>query len=192
MAKELTGKKLHQHIVKETQDKGFLAIKNETAETLKNDGFVETNPEVSVPQGHIAARATQKLIDSLLPAGGASQENATVATNETAKFSITRNDTLPPAAPRGGFARGSQYPFEQLGIGDSFFVPKTDAMPNPARTLSSAVTAAMKRAGKIVGSKAGKKDGTTVDVYEYSKQFVVRPVDGGAKVFRIADYVKQN
>jgi hypothetical protein len=49
-----------------------------------------------------------------------------------------------PEIRRGG-DRTNAYPFEQLEIGQSFFVPNTVEVPNPAKTLGSTVSSATRR-----------------------------------------------
>lgn len=50
-----------------------------------------------------------------------------------------------PIVSRGNGETGSMYPFANLQVGDSFFVPETPTMPNPGKTLASAVSSAGKR-----------------------------------------------
>lgn len=49
-----------------------------------------------------------------------------------------------PAIKRGG-DRSQIYPFDQLEIGQSFFVPNTETMPNAGKTLASTVSSATRR-----------------------------------------------
>lgn len=72
------------------------------------------------------------------------------------EYEIENNHPLPAAAPHGG--RREKYPWMQMEIGSSFFVPDEDAH----RVKSSA-------------SKAKKRTGRT---------FVVRKVEGGVRVWR--------
>jgi len=70
-----------------------------------------------------------------------------------------------PAARRGG--RGSNaYGFEQMQVGQSFFIGKTDDNPNPAKRVASTVSSASKRLAPMA--------------------FIVRSVEGGARVWRTA------
>lgn len=49
-----------------------------------------------------------------------------------------------PEVKRGN-VRTSAYPFAQLEIGQSFFMPVTETMPNPAKTLATVVSSATRR-----------------------------------------------
>lgn len=74
-----------------------------------------------------------------------------------------------PKVIRGG-RNGSKYPFDQLGVGQSFFVPDSEGGKHgAARTMGSAVSVANKHAGE--------------------KRFVVRAVTengtSGARVWRV-------
>lgn len=58
-------------------------------------------------------------------------------------YAIETGITL-PTINRGG-DRDNLYPFDALEIGQSFFVPATETMPNPAKTLASTVSTATRR-----------------------------------------------
>jgi len=58
-------------------------------------------------------------------------------------FAIIDNATL-PGASRGG-RNGPVYPFDDLAVGQSFFVPATDDKPEPAKSIASTATSAAKR-----------------------------------------------
>jgi hypothetical protein len=75
-----------------------------------------------------------------------------------------------PAARRGGRSQNA-YGFEQMNIGQSFFIPATEDNPNPSKRVASTVSSASKRLDP--------------------KAFVVRSVDEegrgkGARVWRTA------
>jgi hypothetical protein len=49
-----------------------------------------------------------------------------------------------PTINRGG-DRSQLYPFDEMEVGDSFFVPVSETMPNPGKTLASTVSSATRR-----------------------------------------------
>jgi hypothetical protein len=65
------------------------------------------------------------------------------ASHAPGSFSIDKGVQLPPIN-RGG-DRAQMYPFDQLEVGDSFFVPVSESMPNPGKTLASTVSSATRR-----------------------------------------------
>lgn len=61
-----------------------------------------------------------------------------------------------PASKRGGGLKGETYPFAQMAVGQSFFVPATEAKPNPAKSLNSTVSSANKRFTSVYPATLGK------------------------------------
>ena len=91
--------------------------------------------------------------------------------------------------------RNDKYPFDDLvapvdGQCDGFFVPATVKMPNPAKSLVSAVNSATRKYAAIVGvSETLTKTGKQRNIYVNTREFKVVPhcVDGvdGAFVARV-------
>lgn len=76
-----------------------------------------------------------------------SGDNAAAGTDAKAAPSFEIDDNVPLAEKRRGSVgqkRESIYPFDKLGVGQSFHVPVTAEMPKPNRTLGSAVSNATK------------------------------------------------
>lgn len=129
--------------------------------------------------------------------GTATQDNG--ATNEqvaqtkpaltTGKpmFQIEDNVSIPTGAASRG---NSLYPFDALAIGQSFFVSKTEEMPNPAKSLASTVAGANKRYAVETGEVRVNRKGKEVPATRQERQFVVRAVKEGdregARVWRVA------
>lgn len=140
-------------------------------------GLVEVNPEIVTGEGdqaRAAARLTEAGQAELANSGGG-DEGAKSATS----FEI--DDAVPMPAPIRGGRNGNVYPFAALAVGQSFFVPVTETMPKPAKTLASTVSGASK--------KNYAEDGQPED----RRYFTVRSVDEtaqgrgkGARVWRIA------
>ncbi len=121
--------------------------------------------------------------------------------NEVKKtmFEVFESVELPPVK-RGGGGNGAptKYPFDQLVVGGGFFVPVTDKMPNPLKTLGSVISNAQHRYATQTGektverSKRGKKnklvldenghkimEAKTVPIYEFTRKFTIRAVVSG-------------
>lgn len=119
-------------------------------------------------------------------------------------FAIITNAVLPPSKRGSGLRSAGapkKYPFDQLEIGGSFFVPVSAEVPEPMKSLGSAVSAAnmrfaedtgtTKKAMRAVKGADGKakkdaegklvKEETDVPVYKYSRKFAIRGVEKGSK-----------
>lgn len=167
---------------------------------LVEAGLVEINPGMTDENGNVATRATQKGIESLdsaaTVADNATSEatSATAATGETQKvktmFKIEDSIPVPTISGRG--RGGNVYPFDQLEVGQSFFVANSEDKPNAAKSLASTVSSATARyavASEDGATKTNKK-GEVVPVMVETRKFVVRSVEEngvkGARVWRTA------
>ena len=167
---------------------------------LVEAGLVEINPAMVNEAGEIATRATQADIKSL-DGGAIVVDNATTeansetaATGKTEKvksmFKIENEVPVPAISGRG--RGGNVYPFNQLAVGQSFFVPNSESKPNAAKSLASTVSSATTRYAVPAEDGATKtnKKGEVVPVLVETRKFVVRSVeeDGvkGARVWRTA------
>lgn len=116
-------------------------------------------------------------------------------------YGVIKGAVLPPS--KRGNAKGggapTQYPFDQLEVGDTFFVPKSDKHPNPEKTLGSTVSSANMRYAEKTGeiktvtrNKRGAKNKLIKDeqgnpisetvqlpVYRFTRRFSLRPVEAG-------------
>ena len=96
-----------------------------------------------------------------------------------------------------GINTEAKYPFDKLEVGHSFFVPATEAMPNPGKSLASTVSSASKRYATEDGTRdmkrknkeTGEMETVQVTKYKYARKFIVRTVEEngvkGARVWRI-------
>lgn len=122
--------------------------------------------------------------------------------NPMTSFEIMSGVEL-PASKRGGRGGGapSKYPFDQLEVGQSFFVAVTSTMPDPVKKLGSTVSSANHRYAKETGevktierSKRGAKNRLILDanghkimeqkevpVLEFTRKFTIRPVNSGVR-----------
>lgn len=145
-------------------------------------GLVEINEEIKNEAGEVATRAIIK--------GDTMTNAATEVKAQTGKFAIDA-DIPVPTIKRGGRG-GNMYPFDDLLVNQSFFVPATEKKPEPAKSLASTVSSATARyAVAVEGQTKKDKKGNDVPVTENTRVFVVRSVDEtaagrgvGARVWR--------
>lgn len=172
--------------------------------------FIAHNPQlIMVNQEAIDPSDANKRAAKISDAGRAFLANE--ATGGAAKadepaaspFAIIKGVVLPEDKKRGGFGGGGAptiYPFDDLGVGDTFFVPATEKKPNPAKSLASTISAQHIKYAVKTGeeqkerTKRGEKnravkdaDGNpvketvTVPVYKHTRKFKVKPVEAGKK-----------
>ena len=167
---------------------------------LGEAGLVEINPAMVNEAGEIATRATQAGIESL-DSGAIVVDNATTEANsaiaetgktEKVKTMLQIEDNVPVPAISGRGRGGNVYPFDQLAVGQSFFVANDESKPNAAKSLASTVSSATARYAVPAedGSTKTNKKGEVVPVMVKTRKFVVRRAeeDGvkGARVWRTA------
>lgn len=165
-------------IVSATNSGSFVYTSPEAHASALADGLVEVNPSMSNDAGELATRATEKGIASM---------NAPAA---KPSFAIEDNVPLTPVSGRG--RTGETYPFDLLQVGQSFFVPnpegKVDKEGKPvlaAKSLASTVSSATRRyAEEIPGETRTNRKGETVPALRETRKFVLRAVEGGARVWR--------
>lgn len=133
--------------------------------------------------GNVRLQLTEKGIAAakeLQSAPVVSSDAATPAPTQT--FEILKGVPV-PESKRGGGLRPSLYPFDKMGLGDSFFLAATTESPNPERGMSSNVSSFNKRdaathpqykgkdaaGNKIVHPMAGQSTG------KQGRMFVSRP-----------------
>ena len=170
---------------------------------LVEAGLVEINTAMTNEAGEVATRATQKGIDSLQPNGDNNSEaseasaNSETAATETGKTQKVKTmfkieDSIPVPTISGRGRGGNVYPFDELAVGQSFFVPNSEDKPNAAKSLASTVSSATARYAvpSEDGATKTNKAGEVVPIMVETRKFVVRSVeeDGvkGARVWRTA------
>ena len=178
---------LLESIVKETNGaEGFKYVDPDSKElkVLIATGLVEVNSEITDGVGHIAARSTAQGAAFITQPKENTQMNAPQTAQTLApaasKFVIA-NVAIPTPKRGGGRKAGTQYPFDELEIGQSFFVPATEAKPEPVKSLASTVTSANERySEEIPGQTRINKKGREVPATRQLRQFVVRSIEDGA------------
>lgn len=189
-------------IVEATTDaaRGFVYMTEKSVKVLVDAGYVECNKDITDGAGNIAVRATKAGLEyGTAPAATEEEGTTTMNTEATAATAAPRSFAIEtgvaiPSIKRSG-AAASIYPFDKLEVGQSFFVPATDEMPNPGKSLASTVSSASKRYATENGTREinRKVDGVmtkvTVPAYVYERKFVVRSVEEngvkGARVWRV-------
>ena len=167
---------------------------------LVEAGLVEINPGMIDENGNVATRATQKGIESLdsaaTVADNATSETKTataeIGTTQKAKTMFKIENSVPVPTISGRGRGGNVYPFDQLEVGQSFFVVNDESKPNAAKSLASTVSSATARYAvpSADGATKTNKAGETVPVMVETRKFVVRSVEEngvkGARVWRTA------
>lgn len=210
------------NIVAQTGTGGFAYISEADAAPMLNyagGALIQVNTAFKDAEGKMAAQST--------PAGTALVNGASATPPVTAGTAGDTSGAAPGAAAKRSFAiaavelgervrraRGpaeAVYPFADLPEPTpeqsnrkqwpSFFVPVSDKMPDPIKSMTSTVAGAMKRFGKKTGEKEvtrakrgsgrgakailddhGKKimEVVKVPTYEYDRKFEIFPIADGA------------
>lgn len=161
---------------------------------LVEAGLVEINPAMTDENGEVATRATQKGIESLdsaaTVADNATSETQTATaetgTTQKAKTMFKIENTVPVPAITGRGRHGNVYPFDQLEVGQSFFVEGEKAI---SPSTVSAATARYAVPAEDGSTKTNKK-GETVPIMVATRKFINRKVEEngvkGVRVWRTA------
>lgn len=169
---------------------------------LVDMGLIEVNKEDISGEGDTAtyaSRLTQKGLDSMPKAP---VQNVGAAP-QLSNFAIMTGVPIPESKRGAGRVAGpSKYPFDQLPAGGTFFVAADTEIPDPLKTLGSAVSNATNKyrvdtgktemvsrtkrgeGNKAVLDAAGNKikEQVQVPVYEYPRKFVIRAIKAGDKL----------
>lgn len=168
----------------------FYALATEKeAKELIDGKLAEFNPEIR-DGDKIAIRLTDEGLkantEMNTPASNNTADTGNTASAAASSFAIIDNAKLPSAA-RGG-RNGPVYPFDDLNVGQSFFVPATADKPEPAKSIASTATSAAKRFATPVKNPDGspvmeeyKVRGVTKtrEKFEFTRRFAVKSVEKG-------------
>jgi hypothetical protein len=169
----------------------FYALATEKeAKELIDGKLAEFNPEIR-DGDKIAIRLTDEGLKANSEMNASTNNTADTGNTGTASaaassFAIIDNAALPSAA-RGG-RNGPVYPFDDLNVGQSFFVPATADKPEPAKSIASTATSAAKRFATPVKNPDGspvmeeyKVRGVTKtrEKFEFTRRFAVKSVEKG-------------
>lgn len=161
--------------------KGFLYTAKTVYEPLVKDGLAEINEQMTNEAGEVATRATDKGVQQM----SNSTPAETTAVAAAAGFVIESGIPMPSISGRGRANGSSKYPFDKLEVNQSFFVPASDACKEPGKTLASTVARANMQYSEVVEGETKKnRKGEDVPMRKQIRQFVLRTVEGGARVWR--------
>lgn len=195
---------LLRHVVDGTKgEAGYALAPKAFVEQAMNfePGLIGFNPQVAPDaQGNVQVKASANGIAAYeaslsgKPAASVSSDAASAAS----KYVLEQGIPV-PVIKRGGL-RPSEYPFETMPVGDSFFIAATEDNPNPAKSLGSTISSANKRYATVFPATKGKNEDGTPKAHPKAGQttgkdgrkFTVRPrtvADGekanGARIWRI-------
>lgn len=119
---------------------GYYA-KSADLDALVAAGQVEKGPDGD--NGTVAVRVTTAGAAAATANAGAAAPVAE-APKATPTFNVVMNVPV-PESQRGGNKGKSVYPFDTMAVGASFFIPATEEMPDPAKSLASTASSATRR-----------------------------------------------
>lgn len=183
-SKKLT--KAHQYALASikaatTPEGGYGFVNPTIGADLAAAGHILVDTSVTDANGNVAAKAV---------ATEALTQAAPVAESTSVTFEIM--DGLTPTNTARGGIKEEIYPFSKLGVGQSFFVPVTAKMSDPAKQFASTVSGANRRFGSPDPAGATKTvKGKTVPVLVYSRHFTLRPVKAGQTYTSMPGFVEK-
>jgi len=170
-------------IVEATLNDSFVYVTPEISEILSKKGLTESSIDFKDADGNIATRATQLGIDTI--------PTSLIKKGVRRMFEI---ENIAVAEKSARIGKASIYPFSQLEVGQSFFVPATTEMPEPWITLGSCVSNATKKYAILVfdehnapvmrQNKKGRVVQCTKDVRKFCIQQDTRDNVLGARIGR--------
>jgi len=150
----------------------YLFMSESASKPLVKKGLVEVNKEIGNEDYQYATRLTA---DGVAFLNSNSEPIATPAKVAAMSTFIVKSAPIPVTKRKGGAGRPSKYPFDQLEVGQYFFVPDTKEQPEPAKTLGSVVSSANKRYATISEETKTNRKGETVPKLIYNRKFIIRP-----------------
>ena len=147
---------------------GYLMLTQEEGSAIVAAGQAAIDPSITADtvNGTVAVRLTQ-LGNAALAAAPTAAKTGRSSTTVSA---ILKGGPPPPAAgKRGGFTRGSKYPFDELEIGDSFHLKASLEDANPLTAVQSSLAAAREKYSVPAVDGSGAAIMETVKVRTYKK-----------------------
>lgn len=171
---------------------GTYFVSQADGKPLADAGLIEVNTTMLDAAGNAAARLTDAG-RAMISGGGEA------AAEVKSPFEVITGAVLPEAKRGNRAGAPTQYPFDQLAVGQSFFVPVSEKHSDPVKTLGSTVSSANQRYAEPTGEKktvtrtkrgpgnkglkdaAGNKitETVTVDVMKFNRKFSIRKVEAG-------------
>jgi hypothetical protein len=193
------------------QGEGFMYLSTTQYRNLLKEGYVEVNEEMTNGltglAKKVAVRATEKGISEIYPikaefVSPTTEDEKTPSISETINTN-TMSEAIETKAIKPAFElltetevpiivrateREAKYPFDLLNPvpepGNAFFVPATEDMPNPEKSLQSSLTNANKKYAEPTGATRTNRKGNEVAETVQTRKFVMRKVEGGVKIIR--------
>ena len=175
-----------------TQDEGTPLLQH-------NPPLIIVNTEIL--QGDKAASRITEAGMKMIGGNTSAAASQAVSGASSSAFAIMKGVELPASRRGVGLHGGApkKYPFEQMEVGDTFFVPVSEDTPNPLKTLGSTVSSANMRYAEKTGEvkektrvKRGKDRKAEVDasgakvyetvtlpVYNFTRKFEIRGIEKG-------------
>jgi hypothetical protein len=162
--------------------------------------LVETNVEIT-DGDKVAVRASEAGIAFFNDTANKAKYETAAAPKPKPELTIGSGFVVPEGMGPG--KKPELYPFDTLAVGGFIFVPKSEAKPDPVKSLASTVSAATKRyAQPVEGKTRVDRKGKTVPLTVNTRVFTLVPVKAGtvygeftapsdgAAIVRIADHVE--
>lgn len=165
---------------------GTFAPEN-VCKALEAEGLAEYSSETKDSNGFMAIRATEAGVIRFNAESGTEVPGDKVggaAAVAATGFVIEAGIPVPSIVGRGGKG-GSKYPFDALEVGQSFFVPNSEAQPDAHASMGSTVSGATQRYATDHPTESKVVKGKTVPKKVYSRKFILRKVEGGCRVWRV-------
>lgn len=157
----------------------FYASDNDLKQ-LKDAGKVDIHPTATDPANpaNHAVRATAEALAEYQASQSTPASNTT--TVAPTAFKLVSGVPIPSVKRRGGKG-AAVYPFEQMEVGQSFFIAATAEKPNPAKSLTSTTASATRRFATPNGEREIERKGVKkmVKAYTPTKVFEVRAIEDG-------------
>lgn len=170
---------LLEELQEATRNGGFLYVDELHAQPLVDAGLAEVNTDDAM-RNELGQRPTRAILPQEQPEQPQQSEQKEVRT--MTNFAIEKNVPLPTTSAAGR-GRGSLYPFDDLEVGDSFFVPQENGKPE---SMSSTVAGARRRFAEQTGQMTTNRKGEEVPELRVTRNFVYKLVEeNGVTGFRV-------
>lgn len=158
---------------------GFGYVAPKEADALEERGLAEVKRDM-VEDGNYAARITDAGRE-LLSKSDTKTESTRVSAAPVAAAGLVAGVAIPePKRAVGG--RQGKFPFDQMEVGHSFFVPDVPGSDKPmAKSLASTISTANQRYAEVIeGEFRENRSGEKVPATRLTRKFEVRHMDDGA------------
>lgn len=158
---------------------GFMYVSDADSAPFVAQGLVEVNPNLADTNGNKAVRATQKAKDMATDPQTATAP-ATAPATAAKSFAIVSGVPMPDMK-RAGVQRTAVYPFDELKVGDAYFM-SGEGVDKPERKFASTVASARKRYAvpDPTGATRVNRKGRSVPVETFERDFAIRATTGDA------------